>query len=233
MPDPQLLDFNDPRADAAQLRAAGYVGVMRYLRDWDAPEYRLERDEALRYRAAGLKLGVVWQNADSSELWEPTGPRADLDPGFDVGAAIAEEARDQLTARAGRSGLPFGIAVDQPNVSEQGPRPLSVAIAALRGARSVVGRDRLGMYGCGDAVRRVMQLDNPPVGWYWLSWLLDGIYWDPPRERTKLSSLPGKIALLQWGNSDQDDELPRFGIEGYVGHDRGTPGVELPIWHAS
>lgn len=55
-----LIDVSFARPNPHNIRAAGYIGVMRYL-SGGYPGKDLSRAEAEQYHAAGLGIGLVWE----------------------------------------------------------------------------------------------------------------------------------------------------------------------------
>ncbi len=85
---PQVVDYSFTHPVPARIKAAGYVGVMRYLSP--GPNAKnlttAERDALL---AAGLSIGVVWETVANRAA-----------QGFDAGAHDAQVANGQADGLA-------------------------------------------------------------------------------------------------------------------------------------
>lgn len=153
----QVLDHATSPPGAAAIRAAGYVGSVRYLRRrspwWGTPLTTAEVDD---YRVHGLGLALVYQDNDKGRVLQ----------GF---AAGAEDARWALAeAMAVGVALPRCIyfAADRDLIS---PAEIAAVLAYLDGAASVLGRDRVGIYGEADLIDAAVPA-HATFGWQPIAW---------------------------------------------------------------
>ncbi|PXY17338.1 glycoside hydrolase domain-containing protein [Prauserella flavalba] len=133
-------DYSDGTVPAAVLKQHGYVGVIRYVTAPNLmnPPNRLQKHttkaEFDEHRRAGLKQLLVYQ-----------GDTTDADSGFDGGVRNAQRAHVGCEY-LGYDGLVF-FTNDRTTV----PHPRAWQ-AYLDGAASVLGLDRVGAYGFGNAM---------------------------------------------------------------------------------
>lgn len=127
---------------AAAVKAAGYVGAMRYLCNPGDGIKQLRGDEVAALHANGLAVGVVWETTENRS-----------GQGFAAGQADAREANRQADSLGFPVDRPIYYAVDF-DTSADVVRPY------FDGARSVGGRP-VGVYG---SYRVVEGLD---LDWVW------------------------------------------------------------------
>jgi glycoside hydrolase-like protein len=156
---PEGIDYAFGRPSMSALRSAGIRFVCRYLSH--SPSKNLTAAEARKLTDAGIWIVVVW---------ETTAKRA-LD-GRAAGAADARDARDQAHACGMPDGRPVYFAVDWDASSGQ----QSKINAYLDGAASVLGKDRVGIYGGYWPVKRA--LDGGHAAWAWQTYAWSGGRWD-------------------------------------------------------
>ena len=150
---PEGLDYAWGRPSMAALHAAGVRFVCRYLSH--SPSKNLTSAEAHSLSDAGIWIVVVW---------ETTAKRA-LD-GRTAGIADALDAQTQAQACGQPAGRPIYFAVDWDASSAQ----QSKIDAYLDGAASVLGRDRVGIYGGYGPVSRAMEDGHAAWGWQTYAW---------------------------------------------------------------
>ena len=140
MPD-TVVDYASGPPSAAAIKAAGHIGAVRYLspprpgtESWmtGKPVHRAELDD---FDANGLKMAMVWQFGKDDD--------ADVKRGYDGGVEDAKAAQAQLDAIQA-SGHPVIFAVDY-NI--QLHEWNSYGVEYFRGAASVLGKQRVGVYG--------------------------------------------------------------------------------------
>lgn len=156
---PEGVDYAFGRPAMSALRAAGVTFVCRYLSH--SPAKNLTAAEARQLSDAGIWIVVVW---------ETTAQRA-LD-GHAAGAADARDARTQAGACGMPDDRPIFFAVDWDASSGQQSR----INAYLDGAASVLGRERVGIYGGYGPVKRA--LDGGHATWAWQTYAWSGGRWD-------------------------------------------------------
>lgn len=169
-----VIDFSASFPSGRAIKAAGHEGVVAYISparaDWmqAKPLTKARVDE---YKAAGLKVAVVWQYGAG------TAADSDVMRGAAGGKADAEAAQKKLS-EIGLPGHPvffacdFDISLSQWN---------SVAVEYFKAAGRVLGRHRVGIYGHSRCVHWAME-DNVVatvapgrvLGWVTRSWS-DGV----------------------------------------------------------
>ncbi|MFI0718932.1 DUF1906 domain-containing protein [Streptomyces sp. NPDC021224] len=155
------VDYAWSHPGGAALKEAGKRFAARYLSN--GATKNISRAEADDLAAHGLSVVVVWESTE----------RRPLD-GRAAGIADAKLAAVQATA----AGMPVGrrpiyFAVDFDATAAQ----LPTVMAYLDGAASVLGRDRVGVYGGYDTVRAA--LDGGHAAWAWQTRAWSAGRWDP------------------------------------------------------
>lgn len=129
------LDYSAAKLSGKTIRDYGYTGVIRYI---DAPDRlrtkHTNRDEYNDHIANGLHVLLVMQNTTT-----------DADGGWNAGVANA------LRAKAGADYLGYVDIIFFTNDRTTVPNPKAWQ-DYLDGAASVLGRDRVGAYGFGNAI---------------------------------------------------------------------------------
>lgn len=175
----RLVDFSEARIPMDKLNRHNIIGVGRYL--WK-PEYDngrtnkgLSRAEAAGYDSAGKAIFQIYEE-DGEEL---TG-------GFDAGVRVAKAAEAFRAAAARPAGaVYFNVDFDLP--AEQ----LAAVLDALRGAATVIGIERVGLYAGYRVIKAAFDAGVITWGWQTYGWSLDAdgrIQWDP------------RAHLRQWSN---------------------------------
>jgi hypothetical protein len=150
---PEGIDYAFGRPGIAALQAAGVKFVCRYLSH--SPTKNLTSAEAHALSNAGIWIVVVWETTAKRSL-----------DGRTAGVADAIDAQMQAQACGMPSGRPIYFAVDWDASSGQ-----QAAINAyLDGAASVLGRDRVGIYGGHGPVQRAMDSGHAAWGWQTYAW---------------------------------------------------------------
>ncbi|MDN6566778.1 MAG: DUF1906 domain-containing protein [Actinomyces sp.] len=138
-----VLDFSASFPKAADIHAARHAGAVCYVspaRETWMKAKPITKAVADSYRAAGLKIGAVWQYGGASN--------PDAMRGAAGGRADALAADAALT-KAGLAGHPVYFAVDFDIPLGQWN---STAVHYFRAAGAVLGRQRVGIYGHSRAV---------------------------------------------------------------------------------
>lgn len=154
------VDYAWGRPGPAALKRAGAKFVCRYV-SHDTTGKDLTRDEADQLSEAGLWLVVVWETTASRAL-----------SGHSGGTADARDADRKARDCGMPADRPIYFAVD----FDAQPSQQAVINAYLDGAASVIGRDRVGLYGGYGPVKRA--LDAGKARWAWQTYAWSGGRWD-------------------------------------------------------
>ena len=140
---PRLIDFAERRIAPAEIKSAGYIGVVNYVSE-SRPGANFEakpitRDYADALRAAGLHI------VSNFQYGKPNGTApSDFTRGFDGGVADARTALRIHSAAGGSDSAPIFFSVDDDiNVDTWN----SLAVNWFRGINSVLSTARTGIYG--------------------------------------------------------------------------------------
>jgi len=155
------LDFAWSRPSVADILAAGYTFVCRYL-SYDDTGKNLTKAEADSYLAAGIGVCSNWEYATQAPL-----------NGYGQGVRDATEGLKQHKACGGDSAAPIYFSVDFDVTLAQQP----VVNEYLRGAASVLGLPRVGAYGGYYFIKRAFDAGVITYGWQTYAW--SGGQWDP------------------------------------------------------
>ncbi|OBK36822.1 twin-arginine translocation pathway signal [Mycobacterium sp. 1245111.1] len=140
---PRLIDFAERRIAPAEIKAAGYAGVVNYVSE-SRPGANFEakpltREYADSLRAAGLHI------VSNFQYGKPNGTApSDFTRGFDGGVADAHEALRLHNAAGGSNSAPIFFSVDDDINADTWN---SLAVNWFRGIISVLGLPRTGIYG--------------------------------------------------------------------------------------
>jgi hypothetical protein len=166
---PDGIDYAFGRPRISTLRNAGVKFVCRYLSH--SPSKNLTAAEAKSLSDGGIWIVVVWETlADRAKA----GRAAGLDDGTD---ALA-----QAKACGMPDDRPIYFAVDWDATKAQQP----AIDAYLDGAASVLGKDRVGIYGGYGPVSRA--LDGGHAKWAWQTLAWSGGKWDPRAQLQQYSN---------------------------------------------
>lgn len=141
------LDYSSGRPDLKKAKTLGYGFVIRYL---FPPLKGATKAEATAIRAAGLGLVVVYESYAGRAL-----------EGQAAGAADGKTALAFARAIGFPDSRPLYFAVDFAGTVAQQP----AIDAYLRGAASVIGAERVGVYGSYYVVERCYA--NETAQWFW------------------------------------------------------------------
>ncbi len=165
--DMRLIDFAERRIAAAEIKSAGYAGVVNYVSE-ARPGMNFEakpitRQYADELRAAGLQI------VSNFQYGKPGGSApSDFTRGFDGGAADAQTAQRLHTAAGGPGSAPIFFSVDD-NIDVNIWN--SLAVNWFRGINSVLGVERTGIYGhcqaCGWAINDGVIGHSTSAGYRW------------------------------------------------------------------
>ena len=142
------VDYSFARIPASQLKAAGYDFACRYLAT--AAGKRISASEVSDLQNNGVNLVLVFEDNANQSL-----------QGNAQGVADAQEALAEANSVGWPSSRPIYFAVD----FDATPGQQAAIDAYLQGAASVIGADRVGVYGGYYVVLRCSQ--NGTAKWFW------------------------------------------------------------------
>lgn len=155
------VDYSIARPGGAAIKGSGYAFVARYLSSY--PEKNLSAVELSDLRANGLAIVLVWEDTANRAL-----------DGYGAGLQDAYIAQAQADLLGAPSSAPIYFAVDfAASAGQQG-----AIDDYLRGAASVLGLERVGVYGSYYVVKRSFDNGTATFGWQAVAWS-DG--WLEPR----------------------------------------------------
>jgi hypothetical protein len=149
------VDLSWARPGGAALVAASKHFVVRYLTG--TPGKPLTAAEVADYHGHGLKIALVFETSKGRAL-----------DGHPAGVADGQSARNAAAARGVPPAVPIYFAVDIDASADKQP----AIDAYLKGAGSVVGRERVGVYGGLRVVTRCH--DNGTARWFWQTYAWSG-----------------------------------------------------------
>jgi len=214
------VDYSWGRPGVAALKRAGVKFVCRYL-SHDTTGKNLTRAEAEELSDAGIWLVVVWQTTKNRPL-----------DGRAAGEADARDAAAQAKSRGMPDDRPIYFAADWDASAAQ----QSAINAYLDGAASVIGRDRVGLYGGYGPVKRAFDAGKITYGWQTYAW--SGGRWD---SRAQIQQYLNEQTINgaavdynravaddygQWrvGVSPEGDDMPDYVSVGTTTEQRLSPG---------
>lgn len=146
---------------AAELKAAGIKFVCRYLSTAGNPK-NLTVAEAKALHSAGIAIVLVFETTANRALG-----------GFAAGKSDASSA----LAQAHSLGVPFTVPIYFAVDFDATPSEQLAINSYLAGASSVIGKQRVGIYGGFYPVKRA--LDAGRAAWAWQAYAWSGGQWDP------------------------------------------------------
>ena len=146
----KIVDYSGSRPDPKKVKAAGYGAVARYLFAPTPGGKGISKAEATAVRAAGLGLVVVYESYAGRAV-----------EGQAAGVIDGKTALALARSIGFPDSRPIYFAVDFPATSTQQP----AIDAYLRGAASVIGAARIGVYGSYYVVERCYT--NKTSQWFW------------------------------------------------------------------
>lgn len=148
------VDYSWARPGGAAIAARGYRFAARYL-SHDTTGKTIRAPEVADLHGHGIGIALVWEDGASDALG-----------GHARGVSDGREALAQANALGFPSHLPIYFAVDFDASAAQ-----QAAIDAyLRGAASIVGAGRVGVYGGYYVVKRCFENGTAAFGWQTLAW---------------------------------------------------------------
>ena len=147
----QALDYSSGRLTAAQIKAAGFVGALRYLRKkTESTVIVLNSVEMADFRDHGLSLALIYEDGDARWM---LGGRA-------TGIDRAEWALQQAAAVGIAEPRCIYLAADHHATESE----VAVIMACLDGARTVLG-PATGIYGFAEVISAAMA--GRHADWFW------------------------------------------------------------------
>lgn len=156
------VDYSWARIKAVVLKQNGKSFALRYLYDDGQGGKGLDADEVKDLLGGGVELPVVFESFAQRAL-----------SGFAAGVVDAQAAQAQLAAVGLPTGMPIYFAVDFDITDSQKP----VMGEYLKGAASVIGMDRVGVYGGYYAIKWCDE--NKIAPWRWQTYAWSGGQWHP------------------------------------------------------
>lgn len=150
----ELIDYSYDRFTAAELKAAGKAGAIRYVAS-GRPEVSATRAEVDGIRAGGLAFVAVWERGPARAL-----------AGYPAGKLDAADAAAYCAGLGASSTDPAYFAVD----FDATPAQMPTVAAYVEGVASVLGWDRVGVYG-GLPVLEYLRARTPlALFWQTIAW---------------------------------------------------------------
>ena len=154
-----LLDYAAGVLKAADIRAAGALGAIRYVSDRrPGAEWMLGKpiqlSEARDLYQAGLKIVSNYQFGKQTT--------ADWLGGQPAGIAHAKRGWELHTAAGGPTGAPIYVSIDDNPTAEQYRQQVA---PYLRGWESVIGHQRVGIYANSKTIEWALQ--DGLASWFW------------------------------------------------------------------
>lgn len=185
------LDYSfHPHPSVAAIRGAGARFVCRYIsQDWanDSSGKNLLPGECAGLLTAGLSIVVVVEEGAGWMLY-----------GTAAGVAAARHA-DAVTKALGMPGIPVYFAAD----FDAAPLQQPAIHSCLDGAASVLGRNRVGVYGGYYVVKRALNAGKATYAWQTIAW--SGGQWDTRAHIRQGHAVTIGGASCDWDTSTRPD----------------------------
>lgn len=156
MSGPVVCDYSFARPSPGQLKAAGYLGAMRYLAPLPNTKV-VTLAEAQAIWAAGWMLGLVWE-----------GVAQEAEAGYPAGVAHAQAALAQADALGWPGSRPIFFVLEDPNEEPSSDWPTIEAYC--QGVASVLGAARVGGYGSQALLEHLLAVGLISWGWQVGGW---------------------------------------------------------------
>jgi len=154
------VDYSWSRPSPEALKKAGIKFVCRYL-SYRTDGKNLTLAEAKKLNAVGISVVSNWENS-----------AGDMLGGYSAGMEHAKEADRQHRACGGPSGKPIYFSVD----FDATPAQLTTCYAYLKGVASVIGWDRIGVYG---GYKAIAYMHAKGIKYLWQTYAWSGGKWHP------------------------------------------------------
>lgn len=150
----EVLDYSSGYPAPAAIKVAGYAGVVRYI-GTPGRGKNLTRTEAQQMRAAGIPIALVYETTAG---WALGGAQAGADA---ARASLADAAVCEVQVRC----VHMAVDVDVTSAAQ-----MQAVQQMLDGAASVLGRDRVGVYGEADVIDACLGARHATYGWQTRAW---------------------------------------------------------------
>lgn len=151
------IDYSWARPGGAAIKAAGKKFVVRYLFADGQGGKGLDASELADLLANGLEIVLVYEAYAAS-----------MKEGYGTGVAHAKAAQSEINRLGLPAKSPVYFAADwQASAAEQ-----AAIDDYLNGAASVIGRERVGIYGSADVMTRTMA--SKTAAWFWQTYAWSG-----------------------------------------------------------
>jgi glycoside hydrolase-like protein len=151
----QVLDYSSRPPSGATVRSAGYPGVARYG-GTPGRAKNITRAEFEDMDMSGIGVALVYENQAGDAL-----------AGYAAGQTSARAILADANSIGFPSNRPFYFAVDKDITGEA---QFTAVMSYLDGAASVVGRQRVGVYGEYEVVKRALEGGHAVYGWQTVAW---------------------------------------------------------------
>jgi hypothetical protein len=152
----QILDYSAGYPSARAIKAAGYGGVIRYLRkEGQSRVLPITVAELADMRAHGLAVALVYQTLSTDRIL--------------AGRAAGEHDARWAQARAAELGAPNAVIYFAADRDILGAGQAAAVTDYLDGAARVIGRDRVGVYGEFDVIEAAVPR-HATYGWQTVAW---------------------------------------------------------------
>ncbi|MGV0870013.1 glycoside hydrolase domain-containing protein [Corynebacterium kalidii] len=212
-----VIDFSAAFPSGRAIKAAGHEGVVAYIspaREAWMKAKPLTKGKVDEYKAAGLKIAVVWQYGAG------TAATSDVMRGAAGGRSDAEAAQKQLN-QIGLAGHPVFFAVDFDITLNQWN---ATAVEYFKAAAGVLGKHRVGIYGHSRVVHWAMEdgvvatvAPGRVLGWVTRSWSAGATGRDYALLYQRVHNTPGPDGIQidindvyhqSWGHQPLTDTTP-------------------------
>jgi hypothetical protein len=154
------VDYSYQRPDPKRLYNSGKRFACRYV-SYDTTGKNITKTEAKALIAAGVAPVTNWENS-----------LHDMLGGYSVGVQHAQEANRLHLAASGPADRPIYFGVD----FDASPAQLVTCFEYVRGAASVIGWGRVGVYG---GIKTMAYMADRGVRWLWQTYAWSYGAWDP------------------------------------------------------
>lgn len=151
----ELLDYSWARPGGAAIKNSGRIGVARYLFEDGQGGKGLDASELADLLNNGLEIVLIYEAYAAS-----------MREGFNTGKAHAQAAQREIN----RLGLPANSVVYFAADWDASASEQAAIDDYLNGAASVIGRDRVGIYGSFDVMDRTMASGTAKFFWQTYAW---------------------------------------------------------------
>lgn len=151
----QALDYSSGPPAGAAVRQAGYAAVIRYAGTPGRPK-NITRTEFEDLSMSGVDVALVYENNTGDALL-----------GYSEGQLAAENIANDAVRIGFPANRPLYFTVDR---SVTSPSDFALVMLYLDGAASVIGRERVGVYGEYEVVKYALEGGHARYGWQTVAW---------------------------------------------------------------